>query len=81
MTFHWWEAVALASAAILAWGAVIMRVARNHIENRVDKKLAECVSDAIHNGVSERMDRIEMKLDRLTALHLAPGGPHNDAGS
>jgi hypothetical protein len=70
MTFHWWEMIGIASAVVLAWGAVMMRIAKDHIDNRIDSKLAECVKDAIHNGVTERMDRIEMKLDRLTALHL-----------
>jgi hypothetical protein len=72
--FHWWEIVAIISATSLAWGTVTFRVVRNQIDSRIDKKLSEVVITAVNlavrNGVTERMDRIEMKLDRLTALHL-----------
>lgn len=75
-----------ATTILLAWGAVVIRLARAHIDRRIDTRLEDVVSNCvvkavdaavepmrvqIHNGLTKRTERIEDKLD-LLLMNLAP---------
>ncbi len=64
------------STIMLAWGAVVIRLARAHIDRRIEKTLECVVKDAvkteveplriqINNGLTHRTTRIEDKVDLL----------------
>lgn len=67
------EIVAIAgvvSAVLLAWGTIIIRLGRRHIDQRCSDSIKEEVADIIGNGVTDRINRLEDKLDNLIGLHI-----------
>ncbi len=70
------EIVGISTAVVLAWGGIVVKVAKAHIGRRVEitveEQIANKVSEAsaplqkqITNGLTHRQERIEDKIDRL----------------
>jgi hypothetical protein len=63
----------IASAAILAWGAIALRMGRNYMDQLCTETIRTEVSAVIAERVAPRQDRLEKKLDQLIDLHLWDG--------
>ena len=74
MTIHWAVEAAtiigVLSAFILAWGTIVIRMGRRHIDQRCAETIRDEVADIIGNGVTDRIDRLDNKLERLIDLHM-----------
>lgn len=72
----WLASIGVISAVLLAWGTVVIRLARAHIDRRIDTQMKATVESAvmaavrplelqINNGLTKRTERIEDKVDLL----------------
>ena len=77
MTIHWAVEAAtiigVVSAIIMAWGSIVIRMGRRHIDQRCAETIRDEVADIIGNGVTERINRLEDKLDKVIAYNMWDG--------
>ena len=77
MTWHLVaEIVAVAgvlSAVFLAWGSIVIRLGRRHIDTRCAETIKDEVAEIIGNGVTERINRLEDKLDKVIEYNMWDG--------